>query len=583
MSTAEARFLSLYVSKLQQTDNNYDLLARQTAQTFYATVKKPTVPAFFQAVEAARLVHAAADTVQLEAAMAALFSSPSSSSSSQSRSPKKGSHVSKQGDHYYSASNIYVSSVMTAQPHTGATTFIIDTGCSSDIIVPDRSYLDGSSCDEIQESMPAFDGYQVLSQGTGKWCGLPALVCVSAPPLLNPSALCRLYDLHFAIDAEGATLSTADGSILENIARDASGLLRVPILSVRRHCLALKAQDGVVESYPAVTFFAGSPSHHSCLATNNNDAAVLRDCATAYSHVPDGYKSLLKLPPDLHHRFGRVVELIDQEKIRTATHAISLVDVTVDTFNVSEAQTVLTPVPPPKSTGANTATSTVEPSQSAPPVGTSSPFRPSSRSPPTLRAKTKSTVKFKVDAEPTRSAVSKQYTIESCAPPTAGDRWYYQQLTKLHGTDGRRQQRNQQKRRKKAIYNASLTTVPASGAHIAADDNISPPWHTATHIFKGRAADVSSAPTRSSYTNVYAVFVDADQSDDEEEVSAPIQNQATAVIDHLDHLDKVHPRPCSSTPSPRIVKARQIFRLLGSPMVETVTNKLTHSLPFTPT
>ena len=47
-------------------------------------------------------------------------------------------------------------------------------------------------------------------------------------------------------NADGATLSTADGSVLENIARDASGLLRVPILSVRRHCLALKAQDGVV-------------------------------------------------------------------------------------------------------------------------------------------------------------------------------------------------------------------------------------------------------------------------------------------------------------------------------------------------
>jgi hypothetical protein len=55
------RHASLYISKLQQKATPNDIPARQTAQTFYATVAKPTVTALFQAVEAARLVHAAAD------------------------------------------------------------------------------------------------------------------------------------------------------------------------------------------------------------------------------------------------------------------------------------------------------------------------------------------------------------------------------------------------------------------------------------------------------------------------------------------------------------------------------------------
>ena len=97
-STAEALFLSKYVSKLQQAVTTNDLPARQVAQTFYANVPKPTVTNFFQAVEAARLAHTAADTAQLEAAMAALFSGPASSTGV--RFPKK-TQVSKQGDHSY--------------------------------------------------------------------------------------------------------------------------------------------------------------------------------------------------------------------------------------------------------------------------------------------------------------------------------------------------------------------------------------------------------------------------------------------------------------------------------------------------
>ena len=174
----------------------HDLPARQVAQTFYANVLKPTVPQFFQAVEAARLAHTAADTAQLEAAMAALFSGPASSTGV--RFTKKNSSVSKQGDHSYSFSSSsptsIVTSVMSAtRRHSADDSFIIDTGCSRDVIVPDRSYLDGEWCDDKQETMLAFDGHQVRSQGTGQWCRLPALVCASAPPLVNPSALCRLF------------------------------------------------------------------------------------------------------------------------------------------------------------------------------------------------------------------------------------------------------------------------------------------------------------------------------------------------------------------------------------------------------
>lgn len=63
---------ALWVLCKEQTATANDLPARQVAQTFYATVPKPTVTKLFQAVEAARLTHAAADTVQLEAAMASL-------------------------------------------------------------------------------------------------------------------------------------------------------------------------------------------------------------------------------------------------------------------------------------------------------------------------------------------------------------------------------------------------------------------------------------------------------------------------------------------------------------------------------
>ena len=72
----------------------------------------------------------------------------------------------------------------------------------------------------------------------------------------------------------------------------------------------------------------------------------------------------------------------------------------------------------------------------------------------------------------------------------------------------------------------------------------------------------------SSYTNVYAVFADVDQSDDDDEGSG--HHHAMEVVDHLAQIDTVHPRPASPTPAPRILQARQIHRLLGSPMVETM-------------
>jgi hypothetical protein len=59
---------------------------------------------------------------------------------------------------------------------------------------------------------------------------------------MQQTALRRIYQQFLRPERLQANW-TADGSVLENIARDASGLLRVPILSVRRHCLAFKAQD----------------------------------------------------------------------------------------------------------------------------------------------------------------------------------------------------------------------------------------------------------------------------------------------------------------------------------------------------
>ena len=121
--------------------------------------------------------------------MAALFSGPASSTGVRF-TKKNSSSVNKQGEHSYSESSIsptsIVTSVMSAPRRPLAEDcFILDTGCSRDVTVPDRSYLDGEWCDDKQETMLAFDGHQVRSQGTGQWCRLPALVCASAPPLLN--------------------------------------------------------------------------------------------------------------------------------------------------------------------------------------------------------------------------------------------------------------------------------------------------------------------------------------------------------------------------------------------------------------
>ena len=81
-----------------------------------------------------------------------------------------------------------------------------------------------------------------------------------------------------------------------------------------------------------------------------------------FSHVPDGYKRLLKLPRHLWQRFGRVVELIRQDKIRNATAKISKEPITVHSFKAPKAKTLSTIVSPSASSAVN---DTADPSTSA--------------------------------------------------------------------------------------------------------------------------------------------------------------------------------------------------------------------------
>jgi hypothetical protein len=114
------------------------------------------------------------------------------------------------------------------------------------------------------------------------------------------------------------------------------------------------------------------------------------------------------LPPYLWQRFGRVVELIDEEKIRNATKETSKAAITIHTFKSPKTKTASAIVSPSGSPAAN---DTVDTSPSASQAAPASVSRSESRSSSSFSAKKKSTVHFAVSAEPSRIAV-RQYTIE---------------------------------------------------------------------------------------------------------------------------------------------------------------------------
>jgi hypothetical protein len=104
----------------------------------------------------------------------------------------------------------------TATPPDNTTLeFILDTGCASPVVKPDEILLDGSTCNSVRTApMTAFDGRSVPSHGSGTWCGLSALVCNDAPPLLNPMALCQMFGCQLSLTSECAEFSRPNGDIL---------------------------------------------------------------------------------------------------------------------------------------------------------------------------------------------------------------------------------------------------------------------------------------------------------------------------------------------------------------------------------